>query len=52
MLGTASTPGGVVSIQTFGSLMLWNPHIHAVVTDGAFESKDTFRPLGEVPAEP
>lgn len=52
VLGTAPTPGGVVSIQTFGSLMLWNPHIHAVVTDGAFESIDTFRPLGEVPAEP
>jgi hypothetical protein len=25
-------PGGVATIQTFGSLMLWNPHIHMIVT--------------------
>ena len=39
-------PGVVASIQTFGSLVGWHPHLHLVVTDGAFRPDGTFLPLG------
>jgi hypothetical protein len=29
-------PGMVAVIQTFGSSLNWNPHIHAIVTRGVF----------------
>lgn len=29
-------PGMVAVIQTFGSSLKWNPHIHALVTRGVF----------------
>jgi len=45
-------PGGVATIQTFGSLMLWNPHIHAIVTDGGFDDEGGFHLLSEIPTEP
>jgi hypothetical protein len=31
------TVGIVLSIQTHGSLLNWQPHIHALVTDGGFD---------------
>jgi hypothetical protein len=34
--------GIVLSIQTHGSLLNWQPHIHALVTDGGFRSDGTF----------
>ncbi len=37
--------GIVLSILTHGSLLNWNPHIHALVTDGGFLSDGTFVPL-------
>ena len=36
------TPGMVAGIQTFGQLIHYHPHIHAVVTDGAFTPDGTF----------
>ena len=36
----------MLSIQTHGSLLNWNPHIHALVTDGGFLDDGTFVPLG------
>jgi hypothetical protein len=36
----------VLSIRTPGSLLNWNPHIHALVTDGSFLEDRTFVPLG------
>jgi len=35
-------PGMVAGIQTFGQLIHYHPHIHAIVTDGAFTSDGTF----------
>jgi hypothetical protein len=34
--------GIVLSIQTYGSLLNWQPHIHALVTDGGFRPDGTF----------
>jgi len=34
--------GIVLSIQTHGSLPSWQPHIHALVTDGGFRPDGTF----------
>lgn len=35
-------PGAVVSIQTFGDLLTFHPHLHILVTDGAFQSDREF----------
>jgi CHAT domain-containing protein len=32
-----AVPGVVASIQTFGTLLNWHPHLHLVVTDGVRE---------------
>jgi ribosomal protein S27E len=43
-------PGMVTALQTFGELAHWHPHVHALVTDGAFDATGGFEPLPEVPA--
>ena len=40
-------PGMIASIQTFGNLSHFNPHLHSLATDGAFTSDGTFIPLPE-----
>jgi hypothetical protein len=45
-------PGALAGIQTFGELIHWHPHIHALVTDGAFDAAGTFHPLPAIAAEP
>jgi hypothetical protein len=40
-LGDA-TPGMVAGIQTFGELINYHPHIHAIATDGALTPDGTF----------
>jgi len=32
-------PGVILSIQTSGDLMVWNPHPHCLVSDGVFDNK-------------
>jgi hypothetical protein len=34
-------PGVVASIQTFGTVLNWHPHLHFLVTDGAFRLDGT-----------
>jgi len=41
-----AVPGVVASIQSFGSLLNWHPHLHCPVTDGAFKPDDTLLRLG------
>ncbi len=36
------TPGMVAGIQTFGELVNFHPHIHAIASDGAFTADGTF----------
>ncbi len=42
-------PGIVLSIQTFGTLLNWHPHIHAVVTTGVFAPGGRFREIFRLP---
>ena len=47
LLGEQAVPGGVLAIQTFGQLLNYHPHIHGIVTDGAFAPDGRFLPLPE-----
>jgi len=38
-------PGMVAVIQTFGSSLKWNPHIHAIVTRGVFLNDGSWHPI-------
>jgi hypothetical protein len=38
-------------VQTFGDLVTFHPHIHALVTDGVFDSDGAFRVLPPIPTE-
>ena len=38
-------PGMVTVIQTFGSSLKWNPHIHAIVTRGVFLDDGSWHPV-------
>ncbi len=40
-------PGMIAAIQTFGQLIHWNPHIHSLVTCGAFTPEGEFLELPE-----
>ncbi len=41
-------PGIVLSIQTFGDLLLWHPHIHCLITEGVFNKDYNFHPIPKV----
>jgi len=45
-------PGMIVTVQTFGELAHWHPHVHAIVTDGVFTEDEAFIPFLEMAAEP
>ena len=45
-------PGMMAAVQSFGELAHFHPHIHALVTDGAFTSDGNFIPLPKIAAEP
>ena len=36
MPDSRAVPGVIISIQTFGDLVTFHPHLHALVTDGVF----------------
>jgi len=43
----AAVPGLIVCVQTFGSVAHFHPHLHVVMTDGAFQRDGRFVSLGE-----
>jgi hypothetical protein len=48
MLGRVDVvPGMIAAIQTFGQLLHWNPHIHSLVSCGAFTADGDFLELSE-----
>ncbi|MDH7502783.1 MAG: transposase zinc-binding domain-containing protein, partial [Verrucomicrobiota bacterium] len=47
-----AVPGMVGAIQTFGQLIHWHPHIHALLTEGVFLPDGTFLPLPKLATEP
>jgi len=38
----AAVPGIIIAIQTYGDLVNFHPHLHALVTDGAFSPAGWF----------
>ena len=49
---TDVTPGMIVTVQTFGELAHWHPHVHTIVTDGVFTPDGSFIPFLEMAVEP
>ena len=47
-----AVPGMIGAIQTFGDLIHWHPHIHALVSEGIFLHDGTFVPLPKLATEP
>jgi len=47
-----AVPGMIGAIQTFGDLIHWHPHIHALVSEGVFLPDGTFLPLPKLATEP
>lgn len=47
-----AVPGMIATVQTFGELAHWHPHVHTIVTDGLFTPDGTFLPLPKLPLEP
>jgi hypothetical protein len=45
-------PGMVASIHTFGQVLHFHPHLHALASDGAFQPDGTFIPLPQMQSEP
>jgi hypothetical protein len=41
-------PGMIAAIQTHGELLLWNPHVHMLMTCGAFTPQGEFLELPEL----
>ena len=41
----AAVPGMIAAIQTFGSDIDWHPHLHCLVTNGAFTPDGTFHAM-------
>ncbi len=41
-------PGAVISVQTFGDLVNFHPHLHCLVTDGCFIPNGWFHVLPEI----
>ena len=41
----AGQPGVVIAIQTFGDYLNYHPHLHILITDGAFVGSHTFHAL-------
>ena len=43
----AAVPGLIVCVQTFGTVAHWHPHLHVLMSDGAFRRDGSFVPLPE-----
>jgi len=43
-------PGVVMSIQTFGDLVNFHPHLHAVATEGCFDREGNFLSVSRIPS--
>jgi hypothetical protein len=42
------TPAMVGAVQTFGDLVHWHPHIHAIVAEGVFDQDGCFVPVQSI----
>ena len=51
VLDPRGKPGFMLYVQTFGDLVTFNPHIHALVADGVFYPSGSFRVLPSLPED-
>jgi len=47
-----AAPGMVATVQTFGELAHWHPHVHAIATEGAFTPDGRYLALPKLASEP
>jgi len=45
-------PGMIATVQSFGELAHFHPHVHSIVTDGMFTSDGKYLPLPDLAVEP
>ena len=43
-----AVPGMVATVQTFGDLIHWHPHVHAIMSEGVFRKDGTFVKVPEL----
>jgi hypothetical protein len=41
--GEKAVPGASIAVQTYGDFLNFNPHLHAIVSDGCFLGNNSFR---------
>ena len=41
--GTGAVPGASIAVQTYGNFLNFNPHLHAITTDGCFLDDGGFK---------
>jgi hypothetical protein len=46
--GDSGTPAMIGGVQTFGDLIHWHPHIHAIVPEGVFTESGCFVPIPDI----
>ena len=39
----SAAPGGAIAVQTFGEFQNFNPHLHAIASDGCFSDNSVFQ---------
>lgn len=49
--GKGNMPGIILSIQTSGDLMVFNPHNHCIVSDGVFDLQGKFHPMKKIDSD-
>ena len=46
--GDGGLPGMIATVQTFGALLLWHCHVHAIISEGVFMKDGTFMSMPNV----
>ena len=41
----------MIAIQTYGDQLNWHPHLHSLVSDGAWNRQGHFFPIGPLDSE-
>ena len=46
--GDGGLPGMIATVQTFGDLILWHCHVHAIISEGVFMKDGSFVNMPDV----
>jgi hypothetical protein len=47
-LSATHLPGMIATVQTFGDLILWHCHVHAIISEGVFMKDGSFVNMPDV----